>query len=151
MRCPRALVHYWYPAMFFLINDILKASIPSIITLGDPRSMAPHDSITAKSCSLPRAWRLQKPICSLWHLQDLFPPLSFSCTLIRIQMQTKIMFCLSSHYRFFSSYLIIFVKCSIMFYNSEPSLPTSEHINQLTPAFPPIPAVKGVEGPTDAQ
>lgn len=29
-----------YPAMFCLINDILKASIPSIITLGDPQTMA---------------------------------------------------------------------------------------------------------------
>jgi hypothetical protein len=44
----RALVYYWYSAMFSLLNDILKASVLIIITLTYPQSVAPDDPITAK-------------------------------------------------------------------------------------------------------
>lgn len=49
MSSSKALVYYWYPAMFSLLNDILKTSILNIITLRYPQTLALNDSITTES------------------------------------------------------------------------------------------------------
>lgn len=71
MSSSRALVYYWYPAMVSFLNDILKAFLLSIITLGHPECGPKWFNYSWKLLSS-RSTRLQKPIFSILYLQDLF-------------------------------------------------------------------------------